>query len=280
MPERGRLDRIPGALFALLLAALCVSACSSPQAHIDRLAHQGLLTREIVTGAPFRHVIYRPQSPRDGAELHVYLEGDGTPYIARTIVATDPTSRASLALELMLEDPGPTLYLGRPCYLGLAQDPPCDASYWTLKRFSPEVVESLATVLRLEIERSSPRRVTLIGHSGGAALAILIADRVPAVERVITVAGNLDVAGWTRLHGYYPLSGSLDPLTSGPLRSDLTLLHLAGSADRNVPVALIRGAATQLGGRVIVIPRFDHRCCWVRLWPDLVRQDFNPLAGN
>jgi hypothetical protein len=270
---------MPVKFVVLLLAVLFASACTSPEAHIDRLAQRGQLTREIVSGAPFRHVIYRPQSPRAGAELHVYLEGDGTPYLKRSVVAADPTPRTPLALELMLEDRAPTLYLGRPCYLGLTHDPPCEPAYWTLKRFSPEVVQSLVLVLEIEIERSGLRRVTLIGHSGGAALSLLVADQVPEVERVITVAGNLDVAAWTRLHGYSPLSGSLDPVTSGPRRADLLLLHFAGDADENVPAPLVQAAASRLGGRVVVVPHFDHRCCWVRAWPTLVRQNLPNVSG-
>lgn len=266
----------------LLLAlglTLVLAACATPEAHIDTLARSAHLERTIVQGAPYRHVLYRPQEPRTGSVLHVYLEGDGTPYLMRTWVVADPTSRSPLALALMIEDPGPTLYLGRPCYLGLARDPPCTPADWTLARFSPEVVQSMATVLKQQIAHGDYRHVTLIGHSGGAALAVLLADRVEAVDRVVTIAGNLDVAGWTRLHGYTPLSGSLDPLTSGPHRSSVELIHFAGGADRNIPAALIQGAADRLGGRVTVIPGFDHQCCWARLWPELLKEDFDMSRG-
>jgi pimeloyl-ACP methyl ester carboxylesterase len=263
------------ARLALVSALLILGACRSPQARIDELARRGSLEREVVTGASFQHVIYRPREPRAGDELHVYLEGDGTPYIARALIAADPTPRAPLALELMLEDPGPVLYLGRPCYIGLAHDPPCEPAYWTLKRFSPEVVQSLAAALTRELESMPRLHVTLIGHSGGAALALLVADRVPAVDRVITIAGNLDVDGWTRLHDYTPLRGSLDPMTSGLHRTDLTLVHLAGGADRNVPETLVRAAASRLGGTVVVIPGFDHGCCWTKIWPEILRQSFS-----
>lgn len=257
-------------LGAALLAAIALSACSSPQARIDRIASRAGLVRDIVPGAPFRHVVYRPGSPRIGPELHVYIEGDGTPYRDRHTVAADPTPRAPLALYLMRLDLSPSLYLGRPCYFGLAQDPGCDASYWTLKRFAPEVVQSLAAALEIEISRAGQRHVTLIGHSGGATLALLVADRVPEVDRVITIAGNLDVAGWTRLHHYSPLSGSLDPLTGGPHRSNLELIHFAGGEDRTIPAAMIEAAAQRLGGRVTVMPGFGHECCWERVWPALL----------
>jgi pimeloyl-ACP methyl ester carboxylesterase len=252
------------------LLAIVLSACSTPQARIDRIARQAELTREIVPGAAFRHVIYRPNSARSGAQLHVYIEGDGSPYRDRNTIAADPTPRAPLALHLMLLDTAPSLYLGRPCYIGLAKDPGCDASYWTLKRFSPEVVQSMAAALKFEIARSGQRHITLIGHSGGAALAVLIADRVPEVERVITIAGNLDVEGWVRLHHYSPLRGSLDPMTSTPNRLNVELIHFAGGDDQTVPAAMITAAASHIGGRVTVIPHFDHQCCWEAVWPSLL----------
>lgn len=202
--------------------------------------------------------------------MHVYIEGDGTPYLDRGTVATDPTPRVPLALYLMRLDPSPSLYLGRPCYFGLAEDPGCGARYWTLKRFAPEVVQSLAAALEFEISGGAPRHVTLIGHSGGATLALLVADRVPEVERVITIAGNLDVAAWAQLHHYSPLRGSLDPVTIGPRRPTLELIHLAGSDDRNTPAWMIEAAAARVGGRVSVIAGFDHECCWERVWPALL----------
>jgi hypothetical protein len=254
-----------------LIAALVLSACSTPQARVDRLAHHAGLTREIVPGAAFRHVTYRPDSPRIGAQLHVYIDGDGTPYRDRNTIAADPTPRVPIALYLMRLDAAPTLYLGRPCYLGLAGDPGCDAGYWTLKRFSPEVVQSMAAALEFEIARSGQRHVTLIGHSGGAALAVLIADRVPEVDRVITIAGNLDVEGWVRLHHYSPLSGSLDPMTSAPHRLNVELIHFAGGDDQTIPAAMITAAASHIGGRVTVIPHFDHQCCWEAVWPSLLK---------
>jgi pimeloyl-ACP methyl ester carboxylesterase len=276
------MPRVPrcGGLGAALLFVIALPACSTPQSRVDRLARQAGLVREIVPGAPFRHVIYRPGSPHFGSVLHVYIEGDGTPYLDRNTVAADPTPRAPLALYLMRLDPSPSLYLGRPCYLGLAQDPGCDASYWTLKRFSPEVVQSMAAALEFEIARSGNRHITLIGHSGGATLAVLMADRVPEVDQVITIAGNLDVEGWARLHHYRPLSGSLDPMSSGPHRLSVELVHFAGGDDQTIPAAMITAAAARLGGRVVVIPHFDHQCCWQAVWPSLLQSSRAGLLAD
>lgn len=259
------------------LGVLCgflwvAAACSAPQARIDGLALRAGLAREVVQGSAFRHVLYRPRAARGGSELHVYIEGDGSPYVDRYTIAADPTPRNPVALELMSLDPAPVLYLGRPCYFGLARDASCNPSYWTQKRFSPEVIESLASVLAAEIARAGIKRVTLIGYSGGGAVALLLSDRPPAVDRVVTVAGNLDVGAWTRWHGYSPLVGSLDPMTDAQCRNDVAKIHYAGERDHNIPAAMIEAAAARLGGRVVIVRGFTHACCWTRIWPDVLHE--------
>ena len=201
----------------------------------------------------------------------MYIEGDGSPYIDRYFVAADPTPSTPVALELMSKDPAPTLYLGRPCYFGLARTGACGPVYWTVKRFSPEVVWSLAEVLRREISRANATSVTLIGHSGGATLALLLADRVPRVDQVVTVAGNLDVGSWAQLHHFAPLVGSLDPVIEGFHDPHIQLYHYAGAEDQNVPATLIAASAQRIGGSVVVIPGFNHTCCWANVWPNILR---------
>jgi pimeloyl-ACP methyl ester carboxylesterase len=252
-----------------LLAGACSTA---PTASVDRLARRAGLSADIVQGTTFRHVMYRTEIAKPGEELHVYIEGDGMPYRTRYQPSVDPTPADPLALRLMLKDPAPTLYLGRPCYFGLAQDPACNVAYWTLRRFSPEVVESMTRVLRTRIEESGAKRVTLIGYSGGAALALMIADDIPEVDRIVTVAGNLDVAGWVRLHGYSPLAGSLDPLTDARRRTDVIQVHYAGALDENIPPVMIAAAAAKLGGRVSIVNNFTHECCWVSIWPTVLKE--------
>jgi pimeloyl-ACP methyl ester carboxylesterase len=222
-----------------------------------------LQTREIVDGGAFRHVVIHGRVT-GGAELHVYLEGDGVPAHA------DPTSRTALMWRLMVRDPAPSIYVGRPCYLGLSTDPSCNRHEWTDRRFSPEVIASLHHVIAAQVTSTGASRVLLIGHSGGGALAVLLAHEVPAVAGVITIAGNLDTEAWTRLHGYAPLTGSLNPVQSGRLPATVDAVHLAGSRDRVVPPRLIEAAAASIGGAVVVFDGFTHECCWQDAWPGLI----------
>jgi hypothetical protein len=248
---------------ALVLAA----ACTAPPPPAARLAAEHGLRGEIVVGLAFRHVVYRNDRDASGRELHVYLDGDGTPYRRPDRVAADPGPDDPLMLRLMAHDAAPSVYLGRPCYDRVHGDANCTPAYWTLRRYSPEVVASLETVLRTEIGRSHAVRVVLFGHSGGGTLAVLLADRVPEVTRVVTLGANLDPDAWCKLHHYSPLAGSLNPTQSPPHREKLDVLHLVGADDRNTPPFLVRDAAHLRGEAVRVLPNVDHTCCWESLWP-------------
>ncbi len=251
---------------ALLLA---IAACAGPSPRFDREARELGFVREDVAGAGFTHAVYRARRAAAGNRLHVYLEGDGTPSIDGRHAAVDPTPRSPVALKLMMRDPEAALLLGRPCYHGHYADAGCRPSLWTDARYAEPVVASMAAALAAV--RPPGARLTLIGHSGGGALAMLLAERVAGVDAVATIAGNLDLAAWARHHDYEPLSASLDPSARAPLPPHIRQIHFAGERDREVPPQLVGAAARrQPGARFEVRPGFDHACCWLRDWPGLL----------
>jgi pimeloyl-ACP methyl ester carboxylesterase len=114
-------------------------------------------------------------------------------------------------------------------------------------------------------------RITLIGYSGGGVLALLIASRLDAVDQVITVAANLDVEAWAAHHAYSPLAGSLNPAVLAPLPARVHQLHLAGARDRQVPPATVASfLARNPAASFRIIEGFDHRCCWIEQWPEIL----------
>lgn len=205
--------------------------------------------------------------------LHVYLDGDGTPWLGRGRPALDPTPRNPLVLELMALDPVPALYLGRPCYAGQGTASGCTPWLWTHGRYSEAVRASLTAALDGLSRHLDIQDLVLIGYSGGGTLAMLLAPRLPRVRLVATLAANLDVAAWTRLHNYSPLQGSLDPARQPPLPTHIRQLHWVGERDHNTPSNMIRGAlAGQSAAHIETLPGVDHRHGWLARWPHLLRE--------
>ena len=255
----------------LLSTAALMTACTDVPVRSQQIAAEaGLLTQHL-QGDPYEHIVYVGPETRPDRPLHVYLSGDGTPWIGRTRIANDPTPRNPIALRLMALDRGPRIFLGRPCYQGLSSRPGCNPFLWTGGRYSEAVVASMTAALRRFIDENGYRDVVLIGYSGGGVLAWLIAERVEQARLLVTIAANLDIDAWTTLHGYTPLRGSLNPASRGALPEHVAQLHLVGSRDTNVPPSLVRAA---MGGsdrhaQVRMVPS-DHRCCWESHWPDIL----------
>jgi hypothetical protein len=247
---------------ALLIVGLL--GCS-PQATQKMLAVPGA-RQEVVQGLPFRHMVL--QSDGSGALLHVYLEGDGRPWLHPGRVSLDPTPRRAVMLELFALDDAPSLYLGRPCYWHL-RDPACGPQWWTSQRYSQQVVDSLNRVI--DTFAAGHAGVVLFGHSGGGTLAMLLAARRSDVAWVVTLAGNLDIDAWTTAHGYTALSGSLNPALEPPLPARIRQYHLIGSGDQIITPEMIRPTVSrQPDARLEELEGVDHACCWLDIWPGVL----------
>lgn len=250
----------------LLLSMIC-TACVAPATLVDEEAAKQGFERLTVQGTAFPHRVYLNNAMMRSGKLHVYIEGDGLPWLLPDRISSDPTPRIPLMLRLMAQDTEPAIYLGRPCYFGFAQTQPCNPWWWTDGRFAPEVVASMATALKLLMSKYKGVTVVLIGHSGGGALAMLLATRLSNVSVVVTLAGNLDTEAWALQHHFRPLLGSLNPALMKPLDKHITQLHFQGGKDQNIPPALVsRFAVSQPGAYFKIYPEFTHHCCWEEKW--------------
>jgi pimeloyl-ACP methyl ester carboxylesterase len=252
-----------------ILICLLAVGCASPADDFGRRVVDLGMISEIRRGAPLEHVIVRrpgPASPR----WHVYLDGDGTPWFGG-LPARDPTPRAPLALALMARDPANSVYLGRPCYHGLAGSEGCTSQLWTSARYSETVVASMAAVLRDLMTAGGVDEIDWFGYSGGGSLAVLLAPRFPESRVVVTVAANLDIDAWADGHRDPRLKGSLNPARQPPLPDRIQQFHYAGGRDRVVPVDVVRRGAVG-AAQLIVVPDHDHVCCWERAWPAILAE--------
>lgn len=257
-------------LLSLFMLGSLLAACASPGEKFTAAARARNFDFETIKTQDFELAIFRKAGSTSG-NLHVYLDGDGSPWLDRRRVAHDPTSRQRLVLELMARDPATAILLGRPCYY--LTTAACDAHLWTQARYGETVVNNMVEALKKEQIRHN-RQITLVGYSGGGTLAMLIAARLPAVRRVVTVAANLDVEAWTKHHGYSALDASLNPAKEPVLRANVRETHWFGGADTNVPFHLMEAVARRgPQATVRLVPEFDHHCCWSDIWPQ-------PLLGD
>ena len=264
-------------LLLTLSLFLVAPACSSSAQRFSQNAAALGIDSEIIPGTVFQHVVFK-QARQSSPVLHVYIDGDGTPWVAGH-PTSDPTPRNTLLLRLMALDPGPSVYLGRPCYHGMSGTPPCSSIIWTQERYSEVVVSSMAAALRHILRSGNFDRLAWFGHSGGGTLAVLLAPRFSETTDLITIAANLDIDAWADLHGYSRLEGSLNPARQPPLPPWIHQRHYVGGKDRQVPMEVVaRGPIDQR--RLLVIPSFDHTCCWEAIWPALLADIDRTTTSN
>jgi len=267
-------------LVIFTVLTVCLGACATPTSRIQEYAKSQDFQQSVVDTHGFAHLVFTGNLSNARNVLHVYLEGDGSPWKYRVVTMPDPTPRNTLMLRLMALDDSASAYVGRPCYNGHAGQDGCDSSLWTSGRYSQPVVHSMAAVINQLVDRHRFAEVKLIGHSGGGALAMLIARRVPATTHVITLAANLDIDAWTTHHGYSRLFTSLNPAKQPPLPARILQWHLLGGRDSSIPPAIVqRFVREQPNALGILVQNFSHSCCWESVWPDVVKAIKSSATG-
>jgi len=261
--------RQPNKIFAALLGLALLQACASPGERLrGRALDLGFSARTLTANGFALEAFASREGQRQGP-LHVYLEGDGLAWADANHVSADPTPRNPLMLDLMALDGSPSLYLGRPCYNGHAEDAGCSPLLWTNRRYGPEVVESMARALRAYLSGQRGRGVVFLGHSGGGALALLLASHFPETQSVVTLAANADIDLWADHHDYSRLQGSLNP-ADFPAGGHPEF-HYLGGKDKNIPPALLMPVLEKRpGAQARVIAEFDHVCCWKSVWTEIL----------
>ncbi len=262
-------------LFSIPILLLFILGCSSNAVKNARFASSNGFTQTRIMGDDFTHVVY-VNSHRNSTRWHVYIEGDGRPWAGRYTIAPDPTTHRPLMLRLMAKDDSPSIYLARPCYEGMVKETACQPWVWTHGRYSKSVVSSMVSVLEKFVQTNQIKELTLIGHSGGGALAMLIAEHIPQTRMLITIAGNLDIDYWAQKHGYSQLDGSLNPVEQPLLSKAIVQYHFTGKQDGNVshePVERLKAIYPALNH--IQVENAGHMKGWENYFCELLRNTGN-----
>ncbi|MCG8551770.1 MAG: hypothetical protein MI799_15315 [Desulfobacterales bacterium] len=204
--------------------------------------------------------------------IHIYIEGDGFAWVTKSKISNNPTPINPVALKLMEQDNSPCkIYLARPCQY--TESALCERKYWTSGRFHFRIIQSYQTTLDTIKKKYKNTTFKLIGYSGGAAIALLIAAKRDDINQVITVAGNLDHATWTKLHNITPLTKSLNPIDYTNHLKTIDQLHLIGSKDMIIPRKVTQSYINKfpLNNKMKLIHvNSDHTCCWYKTFFSII----------
>ncbi|WP_081375524.1 alpha/beta hydrolase [Pseudomonas chlororaphis] len=238
-------------------------------ARLQALSSQYAHRVDVLPTSPFPLASSLPVQPTQQPRLRIYLEGDGHAWATSRQPSLDPSPRHLLMAQLALSDPRPSVYLARPCQFVSAAG--CTTNLWTDQRFSSAVLDSLDQALDRLKQRYGNRDFELVGYSGGAALALLLAARRDDIAQVQTLAGNLSPRLWAEALALSPLQGSLDPLDQAQRLARVPQRHLLGQADRSVPASLYPTYRQALGPRAVCVqsvslPEVGHEQGWGEAW--------------
>jgi len=265
------------ALSSSACTSICVTGACATQAAAQFARDEGF-TVEQTEGDGYLHQVYW-RAAKDSNTVWIFVEGDGHPWSKDgKFVMDDPTATYPLALRLAALSKGAVAYLGRPCYLSAVRDHRCTPATWTMDRYSNAVVVSMNAAAKKLAVQLHASQVVLVGHSGGGALAALMARELPAAA-IVTIAANLDVTAWAAEHGYLPLTGSRNPADEPPLPESVLQLHLLGGQDSNVTESMSARYLDRVPIKAVQrYQSFDHSCCWTWEWPAMQRKVARELA--
>jgi hypothetical protein len=251
-----------------LLVSATLSGCQSPYQALQLFSKQHATQLELLPTQPFPLVLGTPIQRPVASRIRVYLEGDGRAWATASQPSLDPSPRNLLTARLALNDPTPSIYLARPCQF--LKPSGCSTAIWTNRRFAPEVVDSLDHALTLIKSRYGNQGFELIGYSGGAALALLLAAKRDDITQVQTLAGNLSPRAWVDLQKLSPLTGSLEPLDQRKQLAAVPQRHLLGADDSIMPTVLLQHYINTLGPaeclNSLVLPGVSHSDGWEQAW--------------
>jgi hypothetical protein len=268
----------------LAAAAFTMSACSvlDRTTHAEALAQPAGLAREQIDTGTFVLTAWSRVARRD-QDVTIYLEGDGLASLSSSQPSLDPTPAKATGLTLAAADPASNVaYLARPCqFTPMEVNPRCGVPYWTSRRFSPEVIDAMNVAIDRLAARVPGRRINLVGYSGGAAIAVLVAARRHDVASIRTVAGNLDDEYINQLHGVSAMPESENPIDHARQVANVPQLHFSGADDEVVPPSVAARFIAATGARCAhhrIVPGVAHEGEWAKRWPALLAEQ--PLCTD
>lgn len=259
----------------IMLITVLMSGCITLDTHhhAAELAQKAGLTKSIFTANAFNLTAYSRITDLN-QPINVYIEGDGLAWISRHQPSSDPTPRLAIGLALAASDTSKNVvYLARPCQFNDFNQVSCDSAYWLNQRFSEKVIDAMSQELDTYVGKTHGQRVNLIGYSGGAAVAVLLAVRRHDIVSLRTVAGNLDHVYVNQYHQVDLMPESLNAIDVAQKISDLPQVHFVGTQDKVIPKEVVLRFIRQqrsVDCVSLLEVQAGHQDNWIKSWQELL----------
>lgn len=265
----------------LVMLYVLLSACSSidTHEHAKQLAEHSGLIKHTTTIDGFVLTAYARLN-NSKLPINVYIEGDGLAWFSRYELSTDPTPHEAIGLALAAQDTANNvLYLARPCQFNDFKTTPCDSAYWSNKRFSQKVINVMSDELQTFVSTDNLQKINLIGYSGGAVIAAIMAAQRNDVLSLRTVAGNLDHAYVNQFHHVNLMPESLNAIDVANKIKNIPQLHFIGKNDKVIPQEVAKRFikhqqfTQQKTAQCAAIVEVDaeHQEGWITQWQKLLQ---------
>lgn len=233
------------------LGLLCLYGCSSITIPND-FVYKEIKTKDFKIAS-----WQKTTNPTQGYKI--YIEGDGYAFNRYGKATQDPTPKGTFVRELAFGDENPNvIYLARPCQY--VKSDICSKRHWTTARFAPEIVNAEYEAIK-QIAKDNP--VVLVGFSGGAQIAGLVATAKQGlnIQKIITIAGNLDHLAWTQYHQLPPLNESMNLADYQKEFAKIPQIHYVGGLDNNILPSLARQFIKD-DSLIVIVPEATHNDGW------------------
>ncbi len=253
--------------FIILFATSCVDSTQLRYDKTISLTKQNNWDCQIMQTKKFNINYCFSKELQNNQDITFFIEGDGFSWVTPSQPSSNPTPNNPIALKVAMSvDKNNTIYLSRPCQNILNDDfKNCTQEYWTNMRFSDDVIEAMSeTIDNLKVQHKI-NKVTLVGYSGGGALSLLLATKRDDIEKVITIASNIDTEKWTSYHNITPLE-SINPASLNSRLKAVKQIHFVGELDKIVPSLIVESYISNFENKdnikQYIIKDFTHSCCW------------------
>jgi alpha/beta hydrolase fold len=253
------------------LALVCSGCMHDPQYYhlqTQQLAEHKHWQESYLSTESFSLSLFKSENYcHDCEKVTIFIEGDGFAWINKYTPSDNPTPKNPVALKVALAlENNASAYLGRPCQNVFDENwNQCESRYWTIDRFSPKIIYSMNEAVSKIKQIFNAKKLIFVGYSGGGVIALLLASQRNDVEKVITLASNIDTEEWVKYHNISSLNGENPALLSSKLAS-VKQVHYVGADDTIVPESIGQSFSRYYPENhkpeIRIVEGFNHNCCW------------------